>query len=96
METRVEFRSSGNDAVPGQHYGCGRCYATAIGRLVHPAGEPCPLQVAQDKAYIAKLNAEREQAEAQRDYYIRAQMPALDMGEAMRAITGALKPGQES
>jgi hypothetical protein len=68
-------------------YTCPRCYATTKGGWPHPPGAPCPQQVTADESYIAKLDAEREAAEAQRDYYERAGMPALDTGEAMRTMT---------
>lgn len=68
-------------------YTCPRCFATTKGGWPHPVGAPCPQQVQGDTAYVATLEAQRLAAEAQRDYYERAQMPVLDTGEAMRTMT---------
>ena len=38
---------------------CDYCFAIALGVAPHGVGNPCPLRVSVDEAYIAKLDAER-------------------------------------
>lgn len=72
-------------------YICQSCFTMKVGRWPHPEGEQCPATQARDAAYIAKLEAERDAAIAQREYYERAGMPMLDMAEMARAMTNMFK-----
>lgn len=60
---------------------CPYCGALSYGAPPHGEGQPCPLKVRVDEAYIEKLDAERM---AQ----IKMQVGMSDMSESIRKITG--------
>lgn len=60
---------------------CPYCAALSYGAPPHGEGQPCPLKVRVDEAYIEKLDAERMAL-------IRHAPAMQDMGEAMRKMAG--------
>jgi hypothetical protein len=50
---------SGEKRIEGQYCACGYCHAVTWEGSPHPEGEPCPLKLRVDEAYIAMLDAQR-------------------------------------
>ena len=67
--------------IPTQMVACGYCYAISIGAPPHGEGQPCPMKVAAEVAYVGML-------EAQQASYARSGFAQNDMIQILRKITG--------
>ena len=60
---------------------CGYCHAISVGAPPHGEGQPCPMKVAAEAAYIGML-------EAQKASHTRSGFAQNDMIQILRKITG--------
>ena len=73
---------SPKDETLQQWFSCGNCHALGWGGPVHGEGNPCPLKMDVDRAYV-------EMVDAQRMSYVRSGASLGDLMAAIRKMTGA-------
>lgn len=70
-----------NTVMQTQWVTCGYCGATSLNAPPHGQGQPCPMKVATEAAYVEML-------EAQTASHLRSGMTHIDLGKMLRREMG--------